>query len=345
MDMALSRNETDPDIDLLRSFHPLQNLTDTQLSRLAEVMERFEAPPGRLLLRRGSRDNYSLFLVKGRLRLRSADGKLIEIAAGDPSSYDPIARLLPRMYDVASLTPVTMIRIDNTLLEAVHAEGGTSDGYSVSGDEGSTGHNPFENQIAALMLEDLEQNRLKLPSLPDVAVRIGKALRDETSDADRIARLIQTDPVITAKLIKAANSALYGRRTPVESCSGAVVRLGTQVTHELVISYALKELFKSESALLQQRMQALWEHSTRVAAISYVLARHDARFNPEHAMLAGLLHDIGVVAVLNYAESFPMEARQPAVIDQAVQRLRAQTGSMLLQSWGFASHFVITALE
>jgi HD-like signal output (HDOD) protein len=342
MEMALSNSDT----IMLRNFRPLHNLSEMQLSRVAESVEKVEAPPGRLLLKRGSRDNHSFFLVDGQLRLKSGDGKIMDIKAGDPASLDPISRLLPRMYDVVSVTLVRLIRIDNSLLDQVHDTGVDGiDGYSVSGDEELEANTPFENQLSSRMLKDLEQDQLKLPSLPEVAIRLGKALKDDISDATRIAEMIQTDPVITAKLIKAANSALYGRRTPVETCAGAVVRLGADITHKLVLSYVMRELFKSESGLLQQRMQALWKHSTRVAAISYVLARHDSRFNPEHAMLAGLLHDIGVVAVLNYAKGFPMEARQPEVIDQAIQRLRAQTGSMILRNWGFADEFVITALE
>ena len=176
-------------------------------------------------------------------------------------------------------------------------------------------------------------------------MRIGKALEHDVSDAATIASMIQTDPVITAKLIKAANSAMYGRSTPVESCSAAVIRLGTDVTHKLVLSFAMRELFNSDSDLLQKRMKKLWSHSTKVGAICYVLAKYDSRFNPEQAMLIGLLHDIGVVAVLNYAKSFPLEARQPSVIDQAIRRLRAQTGSLILKKWGFPMEFVVAALE
>ena len=62
-------------------------------------------------------------------------------------------------------------------------------------------------------------------------------------------------------------------------------------------------------------------------------------------MLIGLLHDIGVVAVLDYAKGFPSEVKQPAVIDQAIRSLRAQTGSLILRKWGFPVEFVVSALE
>ncbi len=92
-------------------------------------------------------------------------------------------------------------------------------------------------------------------------------------------------------------------------------------------------------------MKALWKHSTRVAAICQVLARITKRFDPEHAMLAGLMHDIGSVAVLNYIENCHTEDLQAPTVDHAVENLRAQTGGMILRSWGFATDFIVTALE
>jgi len=203
----------------------------------------------------------------------------------------------------------------------------------------------FKNQLANQFLEDLENDRLILPSLPDVAMRVARALDNGVSDADSIAEVIQTDPAITAKLIKAANSAMYGRCMPVETCSAAVVRLGSALTHKLVLSLSMRELFTSESPQLQQRMKMQWKHSTEVAALCFVLARRDSRFNPEQAMLVGLLHDIGVVAVLNYIDKFPLEVTQPAIIDDAVKNLRARTSSMILEKWRFPSEFTVAAFE
>ncbi len=337
------------DIETLRSFTLLHAMSNAQLERIVSSVEIEQAPAGHLLLKRGSRDEYSFLLLDGHIRLRAEDGKINDVRSSDPSAKNPISQLTPRRYDVVSVTPVRFLRLSNTLLKELTssrttAAGGGDQDYQVSGEqqEESTA---FENQISDQFLDDLKKDQLQLPSLPEVAVRIGHALADNTSDAVTIAEMIQTDPVITAKLIKAANSALYGRRTPVETCAGAVIRLGGDVTHKLIVSFTARELFNSESALLQRRMQELWRHSTQVAAICFVLAKHDSRFDPERAMLIGLLHDIGVVSVLNYAQGFPMESRQPEAIDQAIKQLRAQTGSMILRSWGFPMEFVIAALE
>ncbi|HXK55665.1 MAG: HDOD domain-containing protein [Gammaproteobacteria bacterium] len=347
--MTMETASNSPTPEMLRRFVPLRDLSEEQLQNLSSIVAIEEVPSGRLLIKKGSQEEYSFFLLEGHIRLRAADGKISDIREGDPAADNPISQLLPRHYDVISVSTVKFLRIRREQLDEIRRKAPANasdgiDGYEVSGEsEGET--TEFENQLSFQFLQDLESDALELPSLPEIAIRIGKAMEDDISDAATIAEMIQTDPQITAKLIKASNSAMYGRRNEVETCTGAVIRLGTDVTHKLVLSFAMKELFKSESGLLQQRMQELWKHSTHVAALCYVLAKHDNRFNPELAMLIGLLHDIGVVAVLNYAQSFPLEARQPEVIDQACKRLRAQTGSLILRKWGFPTEFIIAALE
>ncbi|MCP4285899.1 MAG: HDOD domain-containing protein [Gammaproteobacteria bacterium] len=347
--MTTETDSRSPIPEILHKFMPLQDLSEEQLQALSSIVEIEQVPAGQLLIKQGSREEYSFFLVAGHIRLRAGDGKISDVRQGDPAASNPISQLLPRQYDVVSVSSVRFLRIRPEQLNEIRRGGLSKESDGVSGYEvsGETDDNAtdFENQLSFQFLQDLESDKLVLPSLPEIAIRIGKALEDDVTDAATIAEMIQSDPVITAKLIKASNSAMYGRRTEVETCAGAVIRMGSDVTHKLVLSFAMKELFNSESSLLQQRMQELWKHSTHVAALCYVLAKHDKRFNPELAMLIGLLHDIGVVAVLNYAQNFHMESRQPEVIDQACNRLRAQTGSLILRKWGFPTEFIIAALE
>lgn len=330
-----------PEIDQLLRFKPLQALERDQLAQLARTLRSEQVSRGTVIVRRGNNDDYTLLLLEGELELIAADSKKNHISAGSPSAANPIAQLRPRRYEVRALTQARILRIDNRLLKDAPEERAS---YQVSGDS-TDEPTEYEDKLTSRFLRDLEKDEVALPSLPEVAARIGQAINSESSDAEHISALIQTDPVITAKLIKAANSALYGRRAPVESCHGAVVRLGNDVTHKLVLTYTLRDLFNSRSSQLQQRMKAIWQHSTQVAAICYVLAQKTEHFDPEHAMLAGLTHDIGAVAVLNYIENDDPEHQSPGAIDHAIENLRAQTGGMILRHWGFATDFIITALE
>ncbi len=340
-----------PNIDILRTFSPLKDISREQLNKLALEVEIEQAPAGARLITLGSQDDPPIYLIDGVLRLTAEDGRVKEIRSGDSSSRIPISQLIPHRYEVTALTPVRYMGISSNQVQEIKQDSAplrsTTPGYAVSTKEQEETQetSQIENHISYQFLQDLENDLLVLPSLPDVAIRISQAVRDDESDARKIADIVQTDPVITAKLIKAANSALYSGQHPIDSCSAAIVRLGTDVVHNLVITFAMKELFESDSGLLQRKMKALWEHSTKVAALCYVLATRDRRFNPEQAMLIGLLHDIGVVAILKYAGTLPLESRQPDIIDKAIYHLRAQAGGMILQKWGFSPEFVVAALE
>lgn len=337
-----------PNIETLKKFKPLALLGEPQLKKLSAATKVREASAGKILIKRGSTKAFSFFLIEGKLKLTADDEKILILSANDPSTRNPISQLLPRRYQVESLTRIRFLAISQILIDELREQSEVDEqsiqGYVVSG-EGVSDQSGFEDEISYAFLRDLEDDKVILPSLPEVAAKINRALRDSVSDAHVIAEIIQNDPVITAKIIKAANSAMYGSRAPVKTCAAGVIRLGTDATHKLVLSYSMKELFQSNSPVLKQHMKELWDHSTKVAALCYVLAQHDARFNPEEAMLIGLLHDIGAIAVLKYLEDFPERLDDSELINKAIENLKPRTGSLILRRWGFSQDFLVTALE
>lgn len=92
-------------------------------------------------------------------------------------------------------------------------------------------------------------------------------------------------------------------------------------------------------------MRKLWKHSTQVAGICFVLAKLSRRFNPEHALLAGLLHDIGEVAILSYAENFPEIANNEQQLEQVMKDMRGVIGCHILTAWGFLEDLVVVTRE
>ncbi len=117
--------------------------------------------------------------------------------------------------------------------------------------------------------DDLPGDRLVLPSLPDIAVKIRHLIEGEVS-VQQVATLVQTDPVINAKLMKIANGALYHGLRPMDSCQQAVSRLGLESARNLVVGFVLRNLFKEKisTALLARHARQLWEHSVGVGAIA-----------------------------------------------------------------------------
>ena len=91
-------------------------------------------------------------------------------------------------------------------------------------------------------------------------------------------------------------------------------------------------------------MQALYTHSSLVASLSYVLARHSAGFNAERALLIGLLHDIGIIPILAFADRHANLMHDEAELDRTIGRLRALTSHLVLSRLGFDPE-IITAAE
>lgn len=331
---------------LLSRFKQLKNLNSVQLELLAGALHLRCADKGTILLQRGDTSAYSLYLVKGKLRLATTDGLVTEIGHDAPQALNPIAQMLPRRYEVTALSPVEYLTIDSQLLEGILTNPEESitatelllDEVQLVGDSGKA-------QLTEALLDDLAQDRLMLPSLPDIAIRVGREMNEENTNAHKLARIIQTDPVITAKLVRAANSPLYAGVSAVDSCSAAVIRLGTNTTHNLVLTFALRELFITRFPILRYHMHQLWDHSVKVSALCYVLAKLSGRFDPEHALLAGLLHDIGVVAILNYTKQFPDVLKDESTLDHVIKDLRGIIGARILSAWGFTEDLVIAAEE
>ncbi len=159
-------------------------------------------------------------------------------------------------------------------------------------------------------------------------------------DVDKLARTTNTDPAIAANLIRAANSPPYRGQSPIDQCDNAVVRLGLQTSRQLVSSFAVNELFNSDSPLLEKRTGELWRHSTEIAAISYVIASKTKTLGPEQALLAGLLHDIGALPLLTYSQNVAELADDPTALEAFLAKNRGRIGTMILEKWDFPRSLV-----
>ena len=188
--------------------------------------------------------------------------------------------------------------------------------------------------------EDFKAGRLKVPSLPEVAFNINKYVGDPNANIANMAKVIQMDPALAAKLVQVANSALYARSGSVEDCRTAVARLGMETTRNLVLSFAVQQSFNIGSAIVRDIARSTWNKSSEVAAISYVLARVTMGMIPDKALLAGLVHNIGAIPILRYAADYPELKKNRALINELIQSLAQQLGSLVLKQWSFDSELV-----
>ncbi len=201
-----------------------------------------------------------------------------------------------------------------------------------------------ERAFLAAFLEDLEGNRLRLPSLPEVALRVRRLAADPAVTARRIAQALRADPALTARLLRVVNSAALRGRRPIEDPQQAVARLGVERLRQMVAALAVHQLLHGRRARrTRDRLAALWRHSTRVGALSHVLAHRVGGVEPELALLAGLVHDIGALVVLERLEDCPDLAGDPEAVGRLVRRLHTVVGPLVLEAWAFPQPVVEAA--
>jgi len=333
---------TQAEPELLVSFIPFSECSQDELIVLADHSWLDEAGRGHVLAEAGTTDEWDYYLMEGTLKLVAMDGKEIFVMGGSRTACAPIAHLQPRRYTLSAMTPVKYLRVDSSLLKNLSFEG-MGDGVTVK--ESSDTEEAVDNPLYAEIYDDLINDRLTVPSMPEVALKIRHMIEKDDAPVPKLAKLINTDPAISAKLVKSANGSLYHGQPPVETCARAISRLGLNATKHLVISFVLRNLFQEKitTELLNHCAHELWNHSVEVAAISMALANVTPGLDAEEALLVGLLHDIGELVILTYAENYPAISANREALQTVIDELKGEIGMAILREWQFPEAFVAAA--
>ncbi len=190
--------------------------------------------------------------------------------------------------------------------------------------------------FAEQLREDIAANRIQLPTLPEVALRVRDAVESENTSAAEVAEIVTQDPALTARLLQVANSPLYRARNPIDNVQMAITRMGVKLVKNLVISLAMKQIFQATSQDLDTAFRDLWNESLEVAAIARVLSYNVDGLEPEQAMLAGLVHNIGALPILTKLDHDFGFDTEPALIEQLLTGLAPALGGEMLREWQFA---------
>ncbi len=197
-----------------------------------------------------------------------------------------------------------------------------------------------ENAFLQELQEAIRKNRITLPTLPEVALKVRDALERENTTARDIANIISTDAAVSARLLQVANSPLYRGRVSIDSIQMAVARLGVRMVRSLVVSLAMQGIFQATTDALDRRFRQIWENSVQVAAICRVLAKPLTHLDAEQAMLAGLIHDIGALPILVHAETKDDLTDDEVRLDFLLERLSPTIGRLILEAWDFPPSLV-----
>jgi len=190
-------------------------------------------------------------------------------------------------------------------------------------------------QLTQKINSEFESGRISLPTLPEIAIKVRKAVNNEDKSIRDLATLIQADPSITARIIQISNSPLYKTATIADDCYSAISKLGMKTTRDIVTCLVLHNLFSTSNPGIHNKLKKVWKESSYVAAISSVLARKIPALQVDTALLAGLVHNIGKLPILNYVEEFPELLEDDAQLDSIVESMHQPIGTKILQKWGF----------
>lgn len=190
----------------------------------------------------------------------------------------------------------------------------------------------------------------KLPSPPQLYFQVAKELHSDTSNLEDVGKKIARDPAMTAKVLRAVNSAVFGLGKQVASPAEAVLYMGGEATQSLILLAHTYSYFDQLPGLILT-MDKLWDHSTTTGCYARWIAIEEGMSDHarEEACTAGMLHDIGKLILAanltdRYRQATQLMQRKGLDWWEAEQEIfgvnHAEVGACLASVWGLPADIV-----
>lgn len=186
------------------------------------------------------------------------------------------------------------------------------------------------------IISALNNDQLTLPSLPEVALKVRDIAERDDSTVSNLTDIISQDAALSARIIRVVNSPLLRAAQEVRDLPMAVSRLGMNYTSNLAIGLAMEQMFQATSEMIEKRMRALWQLTGAISTWASVIAAHSKTMPPDEAMLAGLVHRIGALPILAYAEENDHLIQDNITLGKVIDRLHGPLGEQILRKWEFS---------
>lgn len=164
-----------------------------------------------------------------------------------------------------------------------------------------------KREILKTIAAQAAKGALKFSANAEIALRVRRALDDPDCHIDVASRLVQAEPLLAARVVAIANSVAFNRSgREITDVHTAVGRLGFRTVRALATALVTRQMAGASLLPEHQAMAAqLWEHTAHVAALAHVIARRVTRQDPEAAMFAGIIHEVGGFYLLSRSQEFP----------------------------------------
>lgn len=314
----------------IKNLVPLRNLENKEVVALPHRILTFSEQSVIFIYHQSTPFVY--YLLEGVVTLHPKAEKSYDIIAKSMQAHLPISSNIQFKTTAIAKTEVKILEIDTDLTQlwiANNSEVNCVELMNISLPK-LLDSTPFFHAFVGAYRE----NRLVLPTLPVVALRLKEAISHDV-DIQLIIDIIQWEPEIVKKLIQLANSPLYAPHTPINNCLEVVLHLGLEATCNIVTAISLRQIFTCQNSSLMVAMNHLWRRSLYVSCLSFVLAEEIGGIKPDTAFLTGLITDIGIIPLLHYAEQYSDEYPDESQLESVIPYLRAPLGALMLDALNF----------
>jgi len=161
-----------------------------------------------------------------------------------------------------------------------------------------------KSAILSALAAEVKQGKLFFSTSANTAITIKNKLEDPDYNLDSVVRLIQAEPLLAAKVVGIANSVVFNRSgRDITDVRSAVSLIGMRIVRNLATAIVVQQLAGTQTK--NPMVTQLWQHSTHVAALAQVIARHVTKQNPDTAMFAGMIHEISWFYLFSREKHFP----------------------------------------
>ncbi len=333
---ALSRRSTDTDENMpfIKELHPISDLNESNrkvLSKSSSIMHLQRNDQ----LKLDTIFRSLVYVIEGSVTIFSGKSEVSTITAGSKEAKQPLTIDQTANQMIKTRTIAKLVRFSREQMDILLKE------------QEKTATHVLERQVSATdnlvfdeIIKDMKQNSVSLCSFTETAQKIMKSVQAKSLDIPDLARIIQSDPGLTAHIILAASRADGANKDPVQTIRGAITRLGVEPTIRMAMELPAQNALKSDNPIINEHLRKYQQRATLAAAISQVLAHKVPHLKPDMALLAGLTADIGELMAVSYAAKFQDHFKLPKQLNDTVGNLREFVGSWLLSSWGFSAEFV-----
>lgn len=180
-----------------------------------------------------------------------------------------------------------------------------------------------------------------VPALPQALLRLLQLVDNDEVTTAALARVVEQDPGLCARVLTTANSPALRRRAELHTVESCIVALGTRLIRSMATCLSVKQMFERHQGRVRADLNDFWCHSLRVAELARALAMRANYHRPDDAYLAGLLHDVGELLMLSafggdYAELLTRSESETALAALETERFgidHAEVGTWLVDHW------------